>query len=115
MRPDSGQAVTFTDASTGDVTSWLWDFGDGTTREWTSRPADGKLTHTYSSAGTYTVSLKVAGAPGKDTRTKASLILASSPHSGEGLPWIPVIIGIVVVLAGGGSVWYLRRRSLYYT
>ncbi len=110
-----GQTVTFSDNSTGDVTSWVCDFGDGATKEWTTRPEGGKLTHSYSTAGSYTVSLKVAGAAGKDTRTKASLILASAPHSGKGLPWIPIIIGIVIVLAGGGLFWYLRRRSLYYT
>ena len=29
--PAAGQSVQFTDTSTGDPTSWLWDFGDGLT------------------------------------------------------------------------------------
>jgi PKD repeat protein len=108
-----GQIVTFTDTSTGDATSWVWDFGDGTTpEEWTTRPEDGKVTHSYSSVGNYTVSLKVAGPAGEDTKTKVVLIQAPAPapSHGKGLPWVPIVIGIVVVLAGGGLLWYMRRR-----
>jgi PKD repeat protein len=50
--------VVFTDTSMGDVTSWWWDFGDGTTST-VQHP-----THTYMAAGTYTVSLTVTGAGG---------------------------------------------------
>jgi len=108
-----GQIVTFTDTSTGDATSWVWDFGDGTTPEdWTTRPEDGKVTHRYSAPGNYTVSLKVAGPAGEDTKTKVVLIQAPAPapSHGKGLPWVPIVIGIVVVLAGGGLLWYMRRR-----
>jgi len=57
--PTEGNAplmVTFTDASTGDVTAWSWDFGDG------NISAEQNLTHTYASAGTYTVSLNASNA-----------------------------------------------------
>ena len=30
QNPTTQQSVTFTDQSTGGVTSWYWDFGDGT-------------------------------------------------------------------------------------
>ncbi len=109
-----GQAVTFSDTSSGKVNSWVWDFGDGTTAQWTARPDEGKLTHSYSSAGAYTVSLTVAGPAGKDTLTKANTILvagAASPFGG-GLPWVPIVSGLAVMLAGGGAFWYLRRRPL---
>jgi PKD repeat protein len=43
-------AVQFTDTSTGSPTSWLWTFGDGATST-SQNPS-----HTYASAGTYTVS-----------------------------------------------------------
>ena len=45
--------VYFTDVSTGPVTSWQWNFGDGATS--TAR----NPTHTYTSAGTFTITLTV--------------------------------------------------------
>jgi PKD repeat protein len=69
--PTSGPAplaVTFTDASTGSITTWAWDFGDGSTS--TLR----QPTHTYTTPGTYTVKLTVSGANGSNTATKAGYI-----------------------------------------
>ncbi len=74
--PTSGCApltVNFTDQSTGDITSWSWDFGDGTTS------TEQNPTHTYNSAGTYTVSLTVTGPGGSDTETKVDYITVSEP------------------------------------
>lgn len=48
-------AYHFTDASTGNITTWLWDFGDGNTST-EQNPA-----HRYEAPGTYTVCLTVAG------------------------------------------------------
>ena len=46
--------VTFTDNSTpaSELGRWTWDFGDGTTENWTTitRPSDGKVVHKYASA-----------------------------------------------------------------
>ncbi len=67
----SGTAPTsigFTDTSTGNINSWAWDFGDGTTS------TTQNSTHTYSAPGVYTVSLTVTGAGGSDTSTKNNLI-----------------------------------------
>jgi PKD repeat protein len=61
--PNEGNApltVTFTDASTGNVTAWNWDFGDGNTS------AEQSPVHTYVNAGTYTVSLNASNAYGFD-------------------------------------------------
>jgi YD repeat-containing protein len=69
--PVSGSAplaVGFTDASTPAPSSWLWDFGDGTTS--TLR----NPIHEYKSAGGYTVSLTVNGAGGLSVTTKGSYI-----------------------------------------
>jgi|GEM_PF-967019 len=109
-----GQTLTFTDTSTGDVTAWLWDFGDGTTAEWTTttRPEDGKITHRYPTLGNYTVTVKLIGPIGENTKTKVITIRAPAPapSGGKGFPWVPVVVGVVVVLAAGGAFWYLRRR-----
>ncbi|MRR58855.1 MAG: PKD domain-containing protein, partial [Deltaproteobacteria bacterium] len=67
----SGEAplsVTFSNRSTGAITSWLWNFGDGTTAS-TISP-----THVYKNPGTYTVSLMASGPDGTDTETKTNLI-----------------------------------------
>ena len=56
-------AVTFSDLTTGDVTHWQWDFGDG---QFSSEP---EPSHTYASTGDYTVSLAVMGPGGSDVET----------------------------------------------
>ena len=53
--------MRFTDASLGEVTSWLWDLGDGTV----SRQREPQ--HVYADAGVYAVSLTVRG-PGGTSR-----------------------------------------------
>lgn len=53
--PEAGELVTFTNASNGG-TKVEWDFGDGA-----GVSTDNNPTYTYSTAGTYTVTLKVDG------------------------------------------------------
>jgi len=50
----NGTTLTFTDASNG-ATSWLWDFGDGSTS------TDPDPVHTYAGNGPYTITLSVDG------------------------------------------------------
>ena len=52
--------VTFTPATTGDITNWQWNFGDGTT--WTT--SNGLTSHKYSTAGTYKVTVRVVTTTG---------------------------------------------------
>ncbi len=64
--PTSGAApltVYFTDTSTNSPTSWLWNFGDGTTSTLRSP------SHTYSATGTYTVRLTASNAAGSSSAT----------------------------------------------
>lgn len=65
----SSLAVQFCDVSTGSPTSWAWDFGDGVGTSNSQFPS-----YTYTSAGTYTVSLTVSNVGGSDTETKSQLI-----------------------------------------
>jgi len=61
-------AVHFIDQSGGAPTSWNWDFGDGETT------IEKNPVHTYTSLGTYTVTLTVSNVNGQDTATKTNFI-----------------------------------------
>jgi PKD repeat protein len=60
--------VSFTDLSTGEPTSWAWDFGDGSTST-AQNPS-----HTYNTPGTYSVTLTVTNADGSDEEIKTDYI-----------------------------------------
>ncbi|MCP3914638.1 MAG: PKD domain-containing protein, partial [bacterium] len=73
--PSSGVApltTSFVDLSCGNVTSWSWDFGDGGTSN-VQNP-----NHTYTSSGTYTVSLTASGPGGSDGETKTNYITVAA-------------------------------------
>jgi PKD repeat protein len=65
--------VNFTNTSTGVITNQLWDFGDTNTSVLANPP------HTYSNAGTFTVSLTVFGLGGSNSTTQANFIAATNP------------------------------------
>ncbi|HPG37899.1 MAG TPA: PKD domain-containing protein [bacterium] len=69
--------VQFTNFSTGQISSYLWKFGDGDSSV-TPNP-----THTYTIAGSYSVSLYISGPGGNDSITKESLItvMPLAPHA----------------------------------
>ena len=90
--------VNFTDASTNDPTSWSWTFGDGGTS------AVQNPSHTYTAAGTYTVTLTATNEYGSDTETKTGYItvgddptaaFTGTPTSGE--------VPLTVVFTDGSS------------
>jgi PKD repeat protein len=66
-------AVQFTDTSTGNVTGWAWDFGDGNTS------TDRNATHTYAAPGTYTVTLNASNPYGYDLSTQTDLVTVLAP------------------------------------
>ena len=77
--PDPGDTVTVnaTDSSDpdGNITSYSWDFGDGTL-------ASGPITnHSYSEAGAYTISLTVTDDRGAATTTTKRIAVDSTPPS----------------------------------
>lgn len=67
VNPNQGSApltITFTDASTGTITDYEWDFdSDGVIDSTTNPP----VSHTYSAPGTYDATLTVRGPAGSDT------------------------------------------------
>jgi len=70
--------VQFTDESTNDPTSWLWDFGDEGSSEEQSPE------HKYESVGTYTVKLTATNDGGSDDEEKPDYITVSgAPSAGS--------------------------------
>ena len=71
--PASGPAslsTNFSDLSTGDVDTWSWDFdNDGSEDSTEQNPS-----YTYSTPGSYSVSLTVSGLGGSDSITKTGYI-----------------------------------------
>jgi PKD repeat protein len=59
------------------ITSWLWNFGDGSTS------TQQNPSHTYTAAGTYNVSLTVGGTTGTDTETKNGYITVMGGSTGN--------------------------------
>jgi PKD repeat protein len=69
--PTSGCApltVGFTDQSTGEITSWYWEFGD------TGTSTQQNPNHEYAAPEAYTVSLTVTGPAGSDSEIKTDYI-----------------------------------------
>ena len=76
----NGLDVQFSDTSTeigsGNIVSWAWNFGDGTTAD-TARPA-----HNFAAAGTYSVSLTVTDNYGKSETTTVPVTLTTAQMCG---------------------------------
>jgi PKD repeat protein len=68
--------VQFTDTSTNAPSSWAWNFGDGNTSTQASP------VHTYTTEGTYTVSLTVTNADGSDSITRTDYVTVEPPAPG---------------------------------
>ncbi|MGF1613957.1 MAG: LamG-like jellyroll fold domain-containing protein, partial [Gammaproteobacteria bacterium] len=69
-------AVTFTNASSGTVTDYTWNFGDGSqalTTQIQTHPS-----HTYAKAGTYPVSLTAKGPAASHTTTQTLTVLEAT-------------------------------------
>jgi autotransporter-associated beta strand protein len=64
--------VAFIDSSTGGVSTWQWNFGDGTTAGTVKNP-----THKYTAPGSYTVKLKVLAGVVPDSVIAANFIVVS--------------------------------------
>jgi PKD repeat protein len=65
---DAPLQVVFTDTSLGAVTSWQWDFGDGT------RSTQSDPVHTYTAIDTFDVTLTVRGPEGESRRLRPGLV-----------------------------------------
>ncbi len=69
------QASNFTDASTGSINSWNWDFGDGGS-DTTQNPS-----HVYATAGNFTTTLIVSTAAGCSDTASRPVTIYSQPNA----------------------------------
>ncbi len=91
--PVIGTSVAFTDKSTGTPTSWSWDFGDpasGTSNTSTLQ----NPTHTYQSAGAFTVTLTATNAAGSNATTQSVTVSAGGP--------LPCVVSDQTLCLSGG-------------
>jgi PKD repeat protein len=71
---NAGQSVTFTDLSTNNPTSWNWTFTGATPTSSTAQ----NPSVSYSTPGTYAVTLEVSNSAGSDTETKTNYITVNT-------------------------------------
>jgi PKD repeat protein len=69
--------VEFTDSSTGDNLTYLWDFGDGQTS------IEQNPSHEYTVAGDYSVSLTTSNNYGSDIATNTVSATSSTTDGGD--------------------------------
>ncbi len=97
-------AMNFVDSSTGSITKYSWNFGDGTTS--TSKSPS----HVYAAAGVYTVSLTVTGPAGNNTKTIPSYITVKAQGTADTLP--PTApTSLVASLSGSTSLQLTWKAS----
>ena len=94
--PTAGQAVQFTDTSTGSPSIWQWSFGDGTTST-VRNPS-----HVFTTAGARTVSLTVMNASSSNSTTRTVTVTAGLTASFTYTPATPV---------AGQSVQYMDAST----
>lgn len=114
-----GVPVQFTNTTQGQDSTWLWDFGDGTTS--TAKNPE----KTYTVNGTYTVKLTATNSAGSTTETKADYITVTTKKytldlaglvsgGGEGAPfseWASVdLYGSAI--GGGQASFFTVYRAL---
>lgn len=100
--------VQFTDSSTNQPTSWLWNFGDGQTST-LQNP-----THTYTTSGTFTVSLKAINSYGNNTKTITNYItinLPTSPTATGGSCSTPPCSVTLTATGSGTLEWYAAQTG----
>lgn len=81
--------VSFADASAGSFVSYAWDFGDG------ASSTEANPTHTYTTAGSYFVSLTVTDKLGRSTTSPESIQVVVEKSMGW-LIWIG--LGLILLI-----------------
>lgn len=100
--PMARSAVQFSGQSTGTITSWNWEFGDGGTSS-SQNPS-----HTYQKGGTYNVRLTVTDNCGKvATATRTAVVAANLSGTWQGTFWdgaVPLQLSLQLSHGSGGGI-----------
>jgi PKD repeat protein len=102
MVPSSGETpltVQFTDTSTGNPTSWLWTFGDGSASQTTQNPIREFTNDVVGTAKDFNVSLTVTNSAG--TSSVGGIVTVNNNLPGDTLQWwgwLLIALAIVFVL-----------------
>jgi PKD repeat protein len=94
--------VTFSNLSTGQVTTCAWTFGDGGIST-----LCGPVTYSYVAAGAYTVTLTVTGPGGSDTATKVNYVTVTDQHT----VYLPLVVHRTSSLRAVRTLSSAPRRS----
>jgi PKD repeat protein len=102
------QGVVFTDVSSGNITNWVWNYGDGISSTNTSEV---NPTHAYSTPGTYNVGLTVKGPAG----SSSSNLVAAVTVVAQPIMSAPVLSSGSLTLNGTGGMPSTQYRILTST
>jgi PKD repeat protein len=79
--PTAGAPVAFTDGSANSPTGWQWDFGDTAAGD-ANQSQDRNPSHTFATAGTYTVTLYAGSLNGTGAATKTVVVAPGGGSTG---------------------------------
>src|SRR5262249_18588639 len=101
--PRPGQAVSFTDDSTGGATSWSWTFEDG------AASREQSPTHVFAVPGTFSVRLTVSNAAGTVSTARAVTVSYGSTGTGNVFTYL---LPVIVTSGGENGAFFTTEVSL---
>lgn len=107
-QPVVGENISFTDASTGSITSYAWNFGDGNTST-AANPI-----HSYPQPGNYTVTLTVSCQSFSSSATATVHVTATDSNATHDQDdeenGIPAFSGLLALAALGMALVIFKKR-----